>query len=91
MLRITTVTQTPEEIVLRLEGWVTGEGVGVLAEEGHRRLRKARRLVLDLNGVKSIDAAGLALLQGWSGSRLVLRGGSGYLRALLSSSGLESI
>ena len=81
--------QTSEEVILQLEGWLTGENVGVLAEEAHIWLQEVRRLVLDLTGVKSIDAAGLALLQGWSGPRLVLRGGSGYLQALLAASGLK--
>ena len=45
--------------------------------------------MLDLAGVKFIDVAGLALLQGWSGPRLVLRGDSSYLRTVLAASGLE--
>ena len=89
MLRITLVSQTPEEAVLQLEGWVDGEEVALLAAEGHRLLQAAQRLVLDLAGVKFIDAAGLALLQGWSGPRLVLRGDSSYLRTVLAASGLE--
>jgi ABC-type transporter Mla MlaB component len=90
MLRITLTAQTPEEGVLQLEGWVVGEDVAVLAEEGHRRWRESRRLVLDLDGVKSIDAAGMALLQEWSGPQLKLRGGSAYLRVLLAAYGLKS-
>ena len=90
MLRITLVSQTPEEAVLQLEGWVDGEEVALLAAEGHRLLQAAQRLVLDLGGIKFIDEAGLALLQGWSsGRRLVLRGGSSYLRTVLATSGLE--
>ena len=89
MLRITLVSQTQREAVLQLEGWVAGEDVAVLTTEGHRRLQAGQRLVLDLAGVKFIDAAGLALLQGWSGPRLVLRGDSSYLRTVLAASGLE--
>ena len=45
--------------------------------------------MLDLEGVQSIDEAGLALLRTWSGSGLVLHGGPAYLRALLAAEGLN--
>ena len=89
MLRISLVSESQQEAVLQLEGWVAREDVAVLADEGHRRLQAAERLVLDLAGVKFIDVAGIALLQGWSGPRLMLRGDSSYLRTVLAASGLE--
>lgn len=89
MLRITLVSESPEEAVLTLEGWVAGEDVAVLASEGQRLLLQTRRLVLELAGVRFIDASGLALLQGWSGPRLALRGASHYLRTVLGSEGLD--
>ena len=89
MLRITIVSQSPDVVVLQLEGWVADETVEVLAEEGQRWLQRAQRLELELRGVKFIDEAGLALLQGWAGPRLVLRGASAYLQSVLAASGLK--
>ena len=90
MLRISLVSQTPEAAVLQLEGWVAGEEVALLAAEGQRHLQAGQRLVLDLSGVKAIDAEGLALLQGWSGPQLELRRPSVYLQLLLETSGLQA-
>ena len=90
MMRITVQTRTPDEVVLEVTGWVSGAGVGVLEQEGGRWLQGGQRLVLDLAGVKFIDAAGLALLEDWSGGALVLRRGSWFIRRLLQTHGLES-
>jgi anti-anti-sigma regulatory factor len=90
MMRITLVSQTPQETVLQLEGWVAGEDVELLEADGYRCFQEARRLVLDVSGVKFIDTAGLALLQGWAGPRVELRGASAYLRSVLETQGLES-
>ena len=89
MIRLTIQSQTPEEVVLQVDGWVSGKNVPILEQEGTRLLREAQRLVLDLKGVQFIDEAGIALLQRWSGERLVLRGGSSFIQALLKAHGLE--
>lgn len=88
MLRVTTIAQTPTQIVLAVDGWLTGEEVRLLEHEAHPWLGQAHQLVLDLDGVRSIDQAGMALLAGWSRAGVVLRGGSLYVRALLQSRGL---
>jgi anti-anti-sigma factor len=88
VLRVTVVSQGKEEIVLKVEGWVSEENVALLEQEGTRWLQEAGRLVLDLAGVQFIDQKGVALLQGWSGKRLVLCGGSAFVRALLAANGL---
>lgn len=88
MLRITEMSCTREETVLKVEGWVTGRGAVLLEEEGARRLRLAPHLVLDLKGVQFIDADGIAVLKRWSGNGLILRGGSLFVRALLRQHGL---
>lgn len=89
MIRLTIQSQTPEEVVLQVDGWVSGKNVPILEQEGTRLLRETERLVLDLKGVQFIDEAGIALLQRWSGERLVLRGGSSFIRALLKAHRLE--
>jgi ABC-type transporter Mla MlaB component len=90
MLRITLLAQSAEEAILGLEGWLMGKSVQVLAVEGEARLRESNRLILELAGVRHIDAAGLALLQGWSGPQLSLRAASPYLRSVLSACGLAA-
>jgi anti-anti-sigma regulatory factor len=88
MIRLTVISQTKEEVVLKVEGWVSrGNGV-LLEEEGVRLLEESERLVLDLSGVKFIDREGIALLQRWSGDRLELRGASLFVHSLLELHGL---
>jgi ABC-type transporter Mla MlaB component len=88
MLRITVVSQSQTQVELKLDGWIAGEGVAVLATEGSRWLQTGMRLALDLEGVDFIDEAGMSLLAGWPAARLELRGGSVYLRMLLERHGL---
>ena len=88
MVRLTVISQTEEEGVLKVEGWVSGADVEILEEEGARLLQETQRLVLDLDGVQFIDREGIALLKRWSGKRLELRGGSLFIRGLLEEHGL---
>ena len=88
MIRLIVQAQTPEETVLQVDGWVSEENVSILEQEGTRVLGESHRLVLDLKGVQYIDGAGIALLQRWQGDRLVLRGGSLFVRGLLEEHGL---
>ena len=83
MMRITLLSQSPDEVVLKVEGWVSGEDVDLLEQEGSRWLRQAGHLVLDLSGVKSIDSRGIALLKRWPGEQLALRGESSFVHMLL--------
>ena len=89
MLRVTIIAQNATQTVLALDGWLTGEEVRLLEHEGRRWLDQGHQLVLDLDGVRSIDQAGMALLEGWSRTGVLLRGGSLYVRALLQSRGLS--
>jgi len=66
----------------------SGRNLPILEQEGTRLLGEAQRLVLDLKGVRFIDADGIALLERWSGERLVLRNGVPFVRALLARHGL---
>ena len=88
MVRLTVISQTKEEAVLKVEGWVSGADAALLEEEGTRLLGESGRLVLDLEGVRFIDREGIALLRRWSGERLVLRGASPFVRTVLEEEGL---
>lgn len=89
MLRITLESQTLDEVILRVAGWLAGEDVELMEQEIVRWHQEGQRLVLDLEGVKFIDENGLALLKRWSERQLVLRGGSTFVRMLLKSNGLS--
>ena len=88
MVRLTVISQTNEEAVLKVEGWVSGADVALLEEEGTRLLQEAECLILDLKRVRFMDRGGIALLQRWSGERLVLRGASPFMRTRLAEHGL---
>ena len=89
MLRLTAKEHSAEEVVLAVDGWVSGEDVSLLALEGARRLSQTRRLVLDLRQLRGIDAAGIDLLKSWRTERLALHNGSPFVTALLEAHGLE--
>ena len=88
MLRIAVVSQTKEEVVLKIEGWICGEDVGLLEQEGQGWRQQHLKLVLDLSGVRFIDPAGLALLRSWSGKGFALRQASMFVGTLLQAQGL---
>jgi ABC-type transporter Mla MlaB component len=88
ILKITTVSRSAGEEVYALEGWITGEGVAVLAQTCGPPLERGANLVLDLHGVRTIDESGLALLMDWYGPRLALRRPSALIRLLLERRGL---
>jgi anti-anti-sigma regulatory factor len=89
MLRLTIVSQSTKEIVLKVDGWLGGANVSLLEQEGEFHLQDGGKLVLDLEDVRFIDQTGLALLRQWSREQLELRGGSPFLRALLKEHGLQ--
>ena len=88
MLRIDLLSASDAEAVLRVEGAIAEEGVGLLAEAVQTWWRPGRQLVLELAEVDFIDPAGLALLRTWSQQGLELRGASLYVRYLLQRWGL---
>jgi len=88
MLRFTLLSQTPVETVLALDGWLMGEDVALLAQEGKRWSQEVSRLVLDLEGVQFVDREGLMLLKRWVEMGMVLRGGIPFIRALLAAHGV---
>lgn len=88
MIRLTVISQSVEETILKVEGWISGSNVALLEKEGARLLGETQRLVLDLSEVRFIDREGIALLQRWSGDRLVLRDASLFLRMRLRAHGL---
>ena len=91
MLRITLEAQTADKVVLKLEGWIESGDVAVLKQEGLGWLNQQKRLVLDMAQIKSIDRAGLQLLQGWAGEGLEVQNSSPYVRRLLQTYGIVEL
>ena len=67
MLRITRVVQSNLEIVLRLDGSVTGQWIELLRESAQSELDEGLRLTLDLENICFIDCEGLALIKSLMG------------------------
>lgn len=89
MLRITRVRQTSSDEAYALEGWLVDEQVRVLAETCGGALERGARLILDLEGVRFIDDAGLTLLQRWAEQGLRLHRASDFVGQLLAAYGLR--
>ena len=88
MLRLTPLSETDDEVVLRTEGWLEGPQVGVLAKEIAKWRQAGRNVVLDVQELKGVELAGLALLASWRGKGVEVRAGSRYIRELLARHGL---
>ena len=89
MLRISLISRSAEEVVLKIDGRLGGEDVHLLEREGGCYLRETKCLVLELEGIRFIDQAGIDLLRRWSGERLELRNASPFVQTLLKSHGLD--
>ena len=88
MLRLTVRSSTAHQTILQVEGWVSGKEVEVLHQEITRLLADTGLLVLDLDGVRSIDRQGIEMLHRWHG-KLELRGGTELVRMTLERHGLR--
>ena len=89
MLRISLAWQDREEIGLKVEGRLEGEEVALLAAEGEHWLEEGKGLVLELEGLRSVDAAGAALLLRWGEAGVTWRGASMFVQTLLRDYGVE--
>lgn len=89
MLRLTLMARGSTEVIVAVDGWITGEEVALLEREGEHWLQEVHHLVLDINGVRFIDQAGIELLKRWSAEeKLVLHGGALFIQSLLQAHGL---
>lgn len=78
-----TATEEPRGTLVRVDGWLGGEGVA----EFMRVMESARRPVkLLLSDLRGADAAGLSLLRRLADQGLDLDGVSPYVRLMLAGS-----
>lgn len=82
MLRITRQDQ-PGETTLQLEGRITQSELVELDEAWRACVSLDRRVVIDLAGVRFVDAAGAAVLRALRQGPIELTGCSPFVRELL--------
>lgn len=63
MLRLTRTSRLPHEVVLKVEGQIVAEWVGLLEQECLELLGAGRRVLLDLADVSYLDRRAVRLLQ----------------------------
>ena len=63
MLKITRATSSNQEIILQLDGSVTGQWIDLLRKSAESVLAEGLRLTLDLENICFIDCEGLALIK----------------------------
>jgi methylase of polypeptide subunit release factors len=75
MIRIDILSQSPEEAVMRIAGWVQYDcDIALVAQEGKRYLETSKRLVLDLEHLQRLSDRALPLLKEWKAQgRLQIR------------------
>jgi anti-anti-sigma regulatory factor len=82
MLRITR-QDNPSETTLQLEGRLTSGELVALDEAWRSCVSSSRRIVIDLAGVRFVDAAGAAVLRALRQEAIELTGCSPFVRELL--------
>ena len=91
MIRIDALKPSAGQVVLKMAGQLTWETTAVLEREGRRWLQKQEQLVLELDDVDFIDAAGIALLKSLVQQGVVLQGASPFIALLLARHGLVGL
>ena len=87
MLRVFVDPHPSGKQVMRLEGSIDAEAVTAL-EAGPNR--PGTLAAVELDGVRYVDRHGLGLLRGWARQGVALRGGSLFVRTLLTQAGLST-
>ena len=98
MIRIDVGEHTPQQVVLRVQGYLMGLERELLDEEIRRWLTQVPHVVLDLKDVPQLDRQALLWLEQWTTevplqthgtkAKLTLRGGSYFLRHQLRAHGV---
>jgi hypothetical protein len=86
MLRITRTDHDGSDTTLHLEGRLTSGEIGALDGLWRACLAERRRVVLDLAGIRYVDAASAARLRALQAGPIELKGCSAFVRELLEES-----
>lgn len=92
MIRIDILSQSPEEAVMRIAGWVQHDrDIELIAQEGNRYLETSKLLVLDLEALHELSDRALPLLKQWQAQgRLEISKHNYRIDSSLRNSGLVS-
>ena len=83
MLKITVIAKDYETVTLQCEGRIVREWVYEVRRQCKRNLTEQRRVILDLSGVTFADDEGIKVLKALRRDRVLLKGQSPFLSALL--------
>jgi anti-anti-sigma regulatory factor len=84
LLKVTTMTDEPGRIVLKLEGRLADSWVDELARVASAMTNDGVELIFELDGLSFVDVRGLALLLGAAERGARLTGGSPFVTALIN-------
>lgn len=82
-LRITKINEEPSHILLKVEGAVTGNCVGILEEECKGWIKKDKTIQLDFSGVTFIDHDGVRMLRRLESAQLQINHCPDFIHQLL--------
>ncbi len=68
---------------------IADESLSLLKAEVEALQNREQHLVLELSGVRFIDAAGVELLRRWAEEGVELHGGSAFVQTLLKTHGVQ--
>ena len=87
MLKITTVMENPQSVVLRLEGKITAQWAALLDGECRTHLGRRKSVRLDCAHVDFVDVRGVRVLNDLVRGEVVLQGTPSFITQLLESGG----
>ena len=87
MLKITTIQESGQDVLLKLEGKITEQWAALLDGECRAYLRKHKAVFLDCSHVEYIDGRGVEVLHSFPQSRVTLMSAPLFMTDLLQIGG----
>lgn len=87
MLKITTIQETPEDVVLRLDGKITAQWAVLLDGVCRTYLERQKAIRIDCAHVDFVDARGVEVLNNLPRTHVVLQGTPSFITQMLHSGG----
>ena len=87
MLKITTIRETPQTVVLRLDGKITAQWAVLLDGMCRTYLERRKSVRIDCAHVDFVDARGVEVLNNLPRAHVVLQGTPVFITQMLQSGG----